>query len=70
MLVILTKEQDLPINLLLNILAKEVNSRKLIVYSTAKIDITIIDLRGRVKTQRILFIVVDLNKYLLYLELL
>ena len=70
MLVILTKEQDLLINLLLNILAKEVNSRKLIVYSTAKIDITIIDLRGRVKTQCILFIVVDLNKYLLYLELL
>jgi hypothetical protein len=70
MLAILAKEQDLPINLLLNILAKRVNSRKLIVYSTAKTDVIIIDLRGRVKTQHILFVVADLNKYLLYLELL
>jgi hypothetical protein len=66
---ILAKEQDLPINPLPNILAKGVNSGKLTVYSTAETDVTITDLRGRVKTQRILFVVADLNRYLLYLGL-
>ena len=66
---ILAKEQDLPINPLPNILAEGVNGGKLTVYGTAETDVTITDSRGRVKTQRIPFVVADLNRYSLYLGL-
>jgi hypothetical protein len=66
---ILAKEQDLPINPLPNILAEGINGGKLTVYGTAETDVTITDSRGRVKTQRIPFVVADLNRYSLYLGL-
>jgi hypothetical protein len=40
------------------------------VYSTIIAEITIIDLQGRRETYLLLFIIIDLKKYLIYLSLL
>jgi hypothetical protein len=66
---ILIKELNLDVKPLLTLLAKGINRGDLIVYSTIEVDVTITNLRSRVKTQRIPFIVIDLKRYRIYLGL-
>jgi hypothetical protein len=66
----LAKELELLLNLLPSLIAKRVEGSKLLIYSTTKTDVTITNLRERVRTQRILFVVIDLTRYTMYLELL
>jgi hypothetical protein len=46
--------------LILELLAKAINSLEILIYSIITADITIIDLRGRKETYVVLFIVTDL----------
>jgi hypothetical protein len=60
---VLAKEQGLPVNPLLELLAEGVNRSKILVYSTTTAGVTFTDSHGRVQTHRVPFMVTDLRRY-------
>jgi hypothetical protein len=48
---------------MLKLLAKCANGSEMPVYSTIVVDVAIADSRGRIKTHRVSFIVIDLRRY-------
>jgi hypothetical protein len=59
----------LQVNKLLSLIAEGINSGRLSIYRSTTVDVTITDLRERIKTHRILFVVADLKQYKMYLGL-
>jgi hypothetical protein len=71
MLAVLVKELDLYINpLLLKLVAEGASRAELPIYRTTIVDVTITNLRGRVQTHCVLFIITNLRRYKVYLSLL
>ena len=57
----LTKEQDLKVTPLPNLLAEAANGSKMTLYGTTTAGVTITDLRGKQRLQQISFVVADLK---------
>jgi hypothetical protein len=60
---------DLQVDPLRGLLAEGVNGSNLTVYGTATTEVAVTDVRGRVQTHRIPFVVTDLHRYQAYLGL-
>jgi hypothetical protein len=63
------KELALQVNKLLSLIAEGINSSRMSIYRSTTVDITITDLRERIKTHCIPFVVADLKRYKVYLGL-
>jgi hypothetical protein len=63
------KELALQVDKLPSLIAEGINGGRLSIYRSITVDVTITDLRGRIKTHRIPFVVADLKRFKMYLGL-
>lgn len=66
---ILTKEQGLQVEPLPKLLAEGISGSEIPIYSSTAAAVEIVDSRGRKETQHMPFVVTDLRRYPIYLDL-